>query len=110
VATLLRRARVDYGEGVAALIDRELSWVVDHGVDRDSAELAIRAGEQLAAREAEISWPPSRVVDPVDVPDFFFAIPSGLDLAARVAGLEEARHLGRLLSLRRSAMTSSRRA
>lgn len=43
------------GEGIAALIDNELAGVVDHGGDRDSAELAIRAGEQLAARQDEIA-------------------------------------------------------
>jgi hypothetical protein len=43
------------GEGIAALIDSELAGVVDHAVDGDSAELALRAGEQLAAREREIA-------------------------------------------------------
>jgi hypothetical protein len=43
------------GEGIAGLVDSELTAVVeDEGVDGSCAVFAIRADEQLAAREARI--------------------------------------------------------
>ncbi len=43
------------GEGIAGLIDSELAAVVDGGVDGTHAVFAIRADEQLAAREAQVA-------------------------------------------------------
>lgn len=43
------------GEGIAALIDSELTAVVEDAVDGDAAVLAIRADEQRATREAEFA-------------------------------------------------------
>jgi len=43
------------GEGIATLVDSELAAVVDDAFDRNVAVLAIRANEQLAAREAELA-------------------------------------------------------
>ncbi|MDJ0663742.1 MAG: SEC-C metal-binding domain-containing protein [Acidimicrobiia bacterium] len=43
------------GEGIAVLIDSELTTVVDDAVDGNVAVLAIRADEQLGTREAELA-------------------------------------------------------
>ena len=43
------------GEGIAGLIDSELDAVIDAADARNVAVLAIRADEQLAAREAELA-------------------------------------------------------
>lgn len=43
------------GEGIAVLIDGDLAAVVDDGGNGSAAVLAIRAADQLAAREAEVA-------------------------------------------------------